>query len=209
MIDKIIQTITDPKHPKGSIYLGIADSDIARTKYQKAAYEDAVNKLKTVPTTNVKYKLDVLQGEEHYGMALTGLRNALKHIYPHGKQYNDFRNSDDPIGNMRRHYDDISKQYGFRVRPIEIDNPFASSISNTASALLRWKQNKNSLDWYSFGIENYPNSAKLHMGRSDAYLKNGMKSEAIQSAKEAVRLAEHYQLPVTDLYRQKLLQVEP
>ena len=204
MIDQIIKTITDNKQPEASIYFGIAEQDVYRQAYETAAYEDAVAKLKEVPVTNVRYKLDVLKGEEHYGMALTGFRNGLKTIYPYMVPMNRLRVADNPARAIKEHYDELSRQNGFKTYPIDIGHPHAENISDTAMALAKWGKLKESIDVFRLSLEYFPNDPEILIGLAKVYHMADLNEQAIETANAAIRISTNADLPELDSYKQTL-----
>jgi predicted alpha/beta superfamily hydrolase len=207
MIEQIIKTVTDKNHPKASIYFGIAEQDITRKPYETAVYEEAVDKLKDVAVVKVNFKLEGLKGEEHYGMALTGLRNGFKTIYPLMKPMNRFREADDPASEIRHHYEMLSQNYGFKTYPIQMSHSHSESLSSLASAFSRWKMHKKSINLFNLGIEYFPNSSRLHMGLAEVYQKINMPEKAVKAAEKAIKIATRLNLPELENYQQKLTKI--
>jgi|GEM_PF-1441536 len=204
MVEQLIKTITDKEHPKASIYLGIAEQDITRTKYETAAYQNAVDKLKGVPVTNVNFKLEALEGEEHYGMALSGIRSGLKTIFPLMKPMNRFREENDPAAAIKVHYDKLSKVYGFKTLPIETSDPHSESLSGWAEALSRWNMPQKAIGLYKLGVEYFPEEPAMLMGLAESYQKSGLMEEALATAKKAVAVATKLELSTLAKYQQKV-----
>ena len=138
MVNKIIETITNPAYPKSTIYFGTADDDM---RFNGKSYEEASKKLNQLSkaSTNVTFKVEKLPEDEHYLMALSGLRNGFKLMYPH-KEWKFIRLSDfnNPIQEMKTHYDKLSTKYGFDIYPLE-DSHGHYSLVGWAYNYARWK----------------------------------------------------------------------
>ncbi|WP_196137899.1 alpha/beta hydrolase-fold protein [Aliikangiella sp. G2MR2-5] len=193
LIDKFIDTITKPDYPKTTIYMGRAGLDLQEDPSYQKYYKEAADKLSKKPVTNVTYKIEILKDEEHYAMALPGIKNGFELIYPREK-WTDFNFSwkDEPVEKIKRHYEGLSKLYGFDVYPIEDGHNYGSHLSGLAHNSSRFGKNKQAIEVLKLGIGYYPNSANLYMKLAEAYKKEGQQKLAKQANDKAVMLAEKY-----------------
>ncbi|HAS45700.1 MAG TPA: hypothetical protein DCS93_34780 [Microscillaceae bacterium] len=205
MVDKFIQTITQPDYPAASIYMGTADGDM---RYSQQSYRNAIDKLNQKPATKVNYQVDLLKDEEHYAMAIVGIRRGFKLIYPH--QEWDFPKASDskhPVAHLKKHYTHLSQQYGFEVYPVEDSHTYSNCLSGMAYNFARWKHkytNTQTIALLELSIGYYPNSANLHKMLAEAYQRGGQKKMATQKAQKAIKLAAKYYPDELKHYKQQL-----
>lgn len=195
MVDKFIRTIANPNHPKTTIYMGTADEDM---QYSQQSYEEAIKKLSQVTfQTNVNYQVDLLKREEHYLMAMSGIRNGFKLIYPDNEWgFPRLSDAKDPVAHLQQHYSKLSKKYGFDVYPVENGHNYGVNLAGLAYNFSRWKHkytHQQLIDLLKLSLGYYPNSAHLHMTLAKAYKKTRQTKLATISAQRALKFAAQYQ----------------
>ena len=197
LIDKIISTIKEPNRPKTTLYLGRADSDLKDGQYIQKAFDDAIYKLKNEKNiTNCT--IDILKDEEHYLMAIRGIRSGLESIYSNSIWRDPGLIGWDKTKNYARdyyknYYDNLSSIYGFDIFPVEDGHAYGYYLAGVIYNAKRWGTNKQVIDLAELGISYYPNSAKLHIQLAEAYKKDGKLKKAYTTAEKAVQLAKAFQ----------------
>ncbi|OJJ19895.1 hypothetical protein BKI52_15555 [marine bacterium AO1-C] len=193
MVDKFIQTITQPNYPAVSIYMGTGDGDM---RYSQVNYDKAIVKLDKKLVTKVNYQVDLLKNEEHYAMAIVGIRRGFQLIYP--DQEWDFPTVSDfkhPVAYIKQFYAGLSRKYGFKIYPVEDSHNYGNCLSGVAYNFARWKHkytNAQAIDLLELSIDYYPNSANLHKMLAEAYQRDRRKKVAKKMAKKAIKLAAKY-----------------
>lgn len=210
MVDKFIKTISDSKYPNSSIYLGRADSDLQESPHIKKAFSEAAEELKKIKKTNVTYKIDVLEGEEHYLMSIAGLRAGFELIYPNTKWRNPGwdKNVKDYTSYINDYYDGLSADYGFDILPVEDGHAYGYSLTGLIYLHFKWRSNKETIALLNLSIGYYPNSANLHMLLAQALKKDNKVDLALQSAEKAIKLAQQYCPDQLENFKSKMKQLD-
>ncbi|CAL2080425.1 conserved protein of unknown function [Tenacibaculum sp. 190524A02b] len=193
MVDHIIKIISNHSYPKSSIYIGTADDDMV---YSGEEYLTSRKKLDEFQKSKsqVKYKVELLENEEHYSMALVGLRNAFKFMYPNEEwKFQRLQKMKDPVKQIKDYYDSLSKKYGFDIYPLE-DTHGKYGIVSQAENMIKWKMwdNEKIIAFIKLGLQYYPNSANLHMKLAKVYRKAGYKKESIETVERTIQLVSKY-----------------
>lgn len=209
MVDSMIKTITNPTYPKASIYIGTADDDMF---YSGKEYLASSNKLKELPKSSlkVKYKVELLEEEEHYSMALVGLRNAFKFMYPNDEwKFQRLQKMKDPIKEMKSYYDNLTAKYGFDVYPLE-DTHGKYGLVAQAQNMMRWKKasDEQIIEFVKFGLEYCPNSANLHLILAEMYHKTGKIDLSKQAAKKTIALVTKFNPMELKAYHKKIAKLK-
>lgn len=209
MVDSMIKTITSPTYPEASIYIGTADDDMV---YSGKEYLASSTKLKKLPKskTKVKYKVELLEEEEHYSMALVGLRNAFKFMYPNDEwKFQRLQKMKDPIIEMKNYYDNLTTKYGFDVYPLE-DTHGKYGLVAQAQNMIRWKKrsDKQIIEFVKFGLQYCPNSANLHLLLAEMYHKIGNIDLSKQAAKKTIALVTKFNPKELKTYQQKVAKLK-
>ncbi len=207
LIDKIISTIKEPSRRKTTLYLGRADSDLKDAQYIQKAFDDAIHKLKNEKSiTNCI--IDVLEKEEHYLMAIRGIRAGLESIYPNNIWRDPGLIGWDKNKNYARdyyksYYDNLSSMYGFDIFPVEDGHAYGYYLTGVIYNATRWGTNKQVIDLAELGISYYPNSAKLHIQLAEAYKKDGKLKKAYTTAEKAIQLVKIFHPNELNAYLEK------
>jgi len=190
----LIEEISDEKRSKASIYIGTSSGDmIKRGPKEAALYVDIPKKLKNVANPKIRYKFEIIHGEDHYGMSIPGIQHGLETIYAREIWDVDYRkmwNSPDPAQALKDKYQELSEHYGFKIIPLEKSFHFIHNIMKTAEILYRQNKIEKLISWLQLAIEYYPNSPAIYSQLSKAYTRSGKSSLAFRSAEKAVKLAE-------------------
>lgn len=192
--DKLVEEISDKKRSKAGIYIGTASRDIIRRGEKEAAlYVDIPKKLKDIANPNIRYKFEVIEDEDHYGMSIPGIQHGLDTIYARKVWDIDYRKmwrSSDPAQALSDRYKQLSDHYGFKIIPLEKSFNSIHNILKTAEILYRQNKTEKLIPWLQLAIEYYPHSLVIYRHLSKAYTQAEKKTLAINSAEKAVELAE-------------------
>ena len=163
--EKLLNSVQDSKHPEASIYIGKASDDLKRRpKEEEKAFFTLNQKLDSIANPKIKYKIEILENENHYGMAISGIDHGLETIHiPEvwDVPYRNFWNSKNPANELKQFYDEISNIYGFEINPLE-DSFYASqTLRGTIRRLKRMGKIKEANDVIELSLKYYPNSKEL------------------------------------------------
>ena len=207
-VDELIAKTSEKNYPNVPIYFSRADSDLNDMKEVKRSFEEASEKIKKAKNIKANIVIDVLKDEEHYLMALAGLRNGFKHIYPNHLWRNPgiygWDKAYDYAGKYyKSYYDDLSKRYGFDIYPVEDGHAYGFHLTGMIHNAKRWGTEKQTVDLIHLGLTYYPNSAHLNMLLAEYYAKKNKLTEAKEYAEKAVELVKLFNPSQLNTYLEK------
>ena len=204
MSDKLAQAMSDPHRPASTLYLGRPASDLHKKPIARKITQEINQQLKKIPTTNVTYKIELLENHKGYGMALIGIQNGFRLIYPLSKIVFPYNNPEikDPVAKVKQHYQNQSKAYGFKVYPVEEEY-----LNGSIRVLTLWKKSQELLQILKLAVHYYPASAYYHLQLAKAYQSNNQIKLATQTAQKAIKLAAKYHPDELTSYQQQLQEI--
>lgn len=163
--DKLLNSFRASDRKKSAIYVGTSSKDIIRRGESEAAVYKKINtEAPNKKFKNVNYKFEIVPDEDHYGMAITGIHNGLRTIYPKELwdiDYRSFWRSENPTQALKDTYSSLSNEYGFEIAPIESAFYSINNLAKTAEILGRQQRNEELQSWLKMALGYYPNSSKL------------------------------------------------
>ncbi|GAB5565190.1 MAG: hypothetical protein Wins2KO_22530 [Winogradskyella sp.] len=157
---RLLKTIQTNNALKTSVYIGKASEDLKRRAQQETLAYKNLNQIDSVGN-NINYKIEVLQNENHYGMAIKGIENGLETIYPYEAwtiPYRDFWKSENPAQAIETYYNKLSKTYGFKVLPQEDAFYFVQTLTGTIKRFYRRGEKDKAERVLNLALKYYPNS---------------------------------------------------
>jgi predicted alpha/beta superfamily hydrolase len=191
-VEAMYNSANDKEHPKASIYLGRAGFDVKKKPAHGEAIKTLNQKFKQINNKNIRYLFEVLEEEEHYGMAIPGIQHGFELIYPKKRwraKYREFAKEDNPAQAIKDFYTQLSLEYDFTVFPLE-DGFW--NINNLVGAGRAVKDITKRIAVLKLGLSYYPNSPALYNSLAWAQLDNNQRQEAIAAAMKSVALAKQY-----------------
>ncbi len=162
---KLEKSIKDSLQPSSSIYIGKASDDLLKRPPEEAEVFISLNqKLDSIANPKINYTIEILENENHYGMAISGIEHGLETIYPTDIwriPYKEFWNSNNPANEIKLFYQNLSDNYGFKIIPLEDSFYYAQTLLGTARRLKRQGRINELKDVLDLGLEYYPNSIEL------------------------------------------------
>lgn len=169
--ERVLEAIQDKSRTKSAIYIGKASDDLKRRPKEEAlTYVELNQKLESTANSNINYKIEILEDENHYGMSISGIEHGLENIYPYSLwnvPYRDFWNAENPAEEISIFYDNLSDHYGFEIIPLEDSFYAAQTLSGTIRRLNRQGRSKEVRDVLELAIAYYPNSPEFQKNDSD------------------------------------------
>lgn len=208
IIDEIMAKNNVADYPKSTFYLGRAESDFSGYAGTKEAYDDAIYKLENYTPDNVKIKVDILKDDEHYLMALAGIRSGIEAIYPNSLWRNPgvtgwTKNENYAQSYYKEYYDKLSSIYGFEIYPVENAHSYGFSIAGNIYAAQKWGEYQQVKKLAQLGIQYFPNSAYMRMALAESYQREGQMTLAMAEGEKAVELAKLYTTDELDDYTKR------
>ncbi|UII31068.1 esterase family protein [Fulvivirga ulvae] len=213
LFDEVISKNNDPNYPKSVFYFARAASDFPTFVNSEEKFNDALSRLENYTADRVKIKVDIMDEEEHYLMALAGLRSGFEAIYPNNIWRNPGwagwdKEADYAQKYFINYYDELSSLYGFDIYPVENAHGYGFSLTGKVHSAKRFGTNQQVMELAKLGIDYYPNSAQLHMDLAEAYKKNGDITLALEAGEKAVELAYMYKSKNLQVFRQRLTELK-
>ncbi|TJY35931.1 alpha/beta hydrolase [Pontimicrobium aquaticum] len=193
--EQILASVLSGNHSGNALYVGKASRDLLNRPPEEAeAYITLNTALKKLNLKDFKYNIEVLEEEDHYGMAVSGIQHGLETIYPKDVwniPYKEFRNAKNPAKTLKQFYDELSKRYEFNVIPNEDAFYFVGNLSGISRRLKSNKRYKELVEFLELSVNYYPNSATLHKRLSEAYKSINEFEKAELSEKKYIQLLEY------------------
>ena len=191
--ERIFASIQSGKHSGNSLYVGKASRDLLNRPIEEThAYTNLNRALEKLNPQNFKYKIEVLEEEDHYGMSVPGIQHGLETIYPKNVwniPYKSLRNADNPAKEIKQFFDKLSKQYGFDIIPNEDSFYFIGNILGVGRRLKSSKRYPELVELLELAVSYYPNSSIVHMRLSEAYRGVNELKKAELSEKKSIELS--------------------
>lgn len=190
--DKIVAATHKKNRPKTWLYIGRAGTDVAHQPQIGAGFAGLKARLDEIESPTAHVMVDIVEGEEHYGMALPALSRAFTHMYPVEKwqpDYRAIRATDNPAATIKTFYDQLSADYGFAIAPVASGYWMGMTLAGTGRALTRQKAFDKAIAVYQLGLDYYPNSIGLNYGLANTFEAAEQLGAAIETAKRTVTLA--------------------
>ena len=160
LIDTLIEASGGQNYAKTKMYLGRADSDLAGNQYVSNAFNYATKALSQ--TNSNRILLDVVADDEHYVMAIHGIRRALANVFPHSAIVHPlYRKTENLAQNIRQRYEVISEKYGFDTFPVEDGHNYSDHLLGVIHVLERANKFQEAFDVASLALEYYPTSKNI------------------------------------------------
>ncbi len=171
--NKILASIKSGNHSGNSLYIGKASRDLLNRPIEETqAYTSLNSALKKLNPQNFKYKIEVLDEEDHYGMSVPGIQHGLETIYPKNVwniPYKSLRKANNPAKAIKSYFNELSKQYGFEIIPNEDSFYFIGNLLGVGRRLKSSKRYPELVELLELAVSYYPNSSIIHKRLSEAY----------------------------------------
>ena len=210
LIDEIMSKNNAADFPKTIFYLSRAESDFSVFRGSREAYSQAKEKLESYRPNKVQIELDVFEGDEHYLMALNGIRYGFEALYPNTLWRNPGNAGGwDKNANYAKllyedYYDQLSDRYGFDIYPVEESHADGYSISGMVRSAEKWGTNKQVIDLAELGATYFPNSYRFQFALANAYAKEGRNELAEEKANKSLELATKFDRNVLENLKSEL-----
>ncbi len=210
--EKLATSILDPMQPTDTtVYVGIAGNDVIKRPERKPAFEHLNQQLKKHTGQQLRHRIEIIPDEEHYGMALPALQRAFELIYPRqdwNVWYEDFWQHEQPALAIKKHYEQLSKHYGFTILPLQHGYFSSHNLLGLGRRLHSQKRFQERIDLFQLGLGYYPNSAFMYLGLAESYQSLEQHHEALDAAQKAVELGAKYQHPDLPHYIETLNEIK-
>ncbi|RYU93404.1 alpha/beta hydrolase-fold protein [Emticicia agri] len=194
------KALTANKYAGVSLYLGIANTmsdgmTLARLAKDKLPDNNHIraifelnNHLKANKQNQLNYKSKYYHTDDHSSVPLITEYDALRFIfsyYPVKLTTKDY--DDNPLlaDKYQKHYELISKQFGYQVKPDE------ESINNMAYQALGSNQFKKAEGLFKLNVANYPESFNVYDSYGDYFVAKKDTANAIIQFKKTLTLKDH------------------
>lgn len=195
--DGLVKALSQSKESPISLYMARAGDDINEMPLAKKRLLSAQKKLNQHAVSPHQVKIEALEDDEHYTVAISGIKHGLNLIYPKQdwKSLYLLSGQDNPIQAIEQHYKQLSQKYGIQAYPLEDGYDKGSSLRGLASNMARWKRlggNQAAIKLLRLALTYYPNSAQLHYDLAQVLEKGGQTSSAKLMKEKAMELEEKF-----------------
>lgn len=121
MAEHLSKVLIEKPLSKTAFYLGVADDDLLKKPEYTANLELFERVLSPFSPEQFKMKIEVIPNERHYDVYIKALLSAFDFLFPEKRWAQKYRElialPGDALTNIEQHYQELSKEYGFRVLP--------------------------------------------------------------------------------------------
>lgn len=149
------------------------------------------DKLKANPNNGLRWSYDYYNEDDHGSVPLIAIYDALRFIFDYYKfkgEYNDPKN-------LISHYDNVSRQIGYKILPPEY------TVNNMGYYCMQRKMFEQAHTFFKLNIENYPKSFNVYDSMGEYYEALGNKERAIEYYTLALKIKD---FPYTSAKLEKL-----
>ncbi|MEL6537860.1 MAG: alpha/beta hydrolase-fold protein [Bacteroidota bacterium] len=208
LFEEITGQNANTQRPRATFYLGRSRNDFSTFRGSEEAFAQAQTFLQTYQPNRVNIKVEVLDEEEHYLMALAGLRSGFEAIYPNtlwrNPGFSGWDTEEDYAQTYyREYYKGLSEHYGFAILPVETAHGYGYSFSGRIHGAKRWGTPQQVLSLAELGVSYFPNSAHLWMTLAETQQAQGNLTKVTEAGQKALTLAEQYRPAELTQYQQR------
>ena len=146
-------------------------------------------------SSNVRLKVDNLDGESGYGVVVGSLFNAFRFIYPrdiYNINYSEILDSKAPAKEIEKIYDDLSNRYGYKIYPVEAAHNTFYNLYHLMRRLINTTRIEEAKKLVQLGLKYYPNSSKFYYRLAQINQAENDNKNARIHLKKSIRLAKIY-----------------
>ena len=135
--------------------------------------------MKNNAPSNLNWKFDYLQNEDHGSQGLIALYKGVKNLYEGWSlQYQEVISGGlDLVGD---HYSKLSARFGYKIEPSE------GEVNNYAYWMIRSKKNEEAIKFCEYNVKRHPNSSNVYDSLGEALEAAGRDKEALKNYKLAL-----------------------
>jgi predicted alpha/beta superfamily hydrolase len=138
--------------------------------------------LKIKAPSELKWKFDYMEKEDHGSQATLALINGLRFIYE-GWKYDNEELVAGGLNAIDNFYNHLSERYGYEILPD------VNTINSIGWSVLRAGRNEEAVKIFESNIRRYPNSPEAYNYLGEGYFAAGKTNLAIKSYEKAIELA--------------------
>ncbi|MEM1182199.1 MAG: alpha/beta hydrolase-fold protein [Acidobacteriota bacterium] len=204
--EKIFRT-TPERRTK--LYVGVADHDTENKPHHVENLEELKKRLGHLKGLDLK--VEVVPDEDRYAVLIRSMLTAMTQNFPDKLWSSRYREliaqPGDALENIDRHYQDLSKKYGFTILP-RVDR--WNNVNSLRSATRLLIQQDRPAEAHAVAlrrIEYQPTVPGSHAGLADALESLGQLKAAVDAQKTAVDLAKRQGSEDLEALEQRLLEL--
>jgi len=207
MISSITSSMVNrPKKPT-AMYFALADDDLSQLEYKANVLQLETN-LKPFVNDQFKFEVNVISNEHHYAAFTKTILGAMEMIFPADVWAPKYREliakPGDAMLNIDKFFDNLSKQYGFRVLPKANRWNSVNCLRFVAGKLLRDGRVDESLTVANRWIQYRPDSAPAYGQLGEILEKQGKLKAALDAKQRAFDIAKKNNHWALEEYQEKL-----
>lgn len=190
-IDEFEAALNDSPQRRGTMYLGVADSDLDGEPEYQANLDDLTARLGQHERFDLK--VEVVPNADHYAVFIDAVLSAFDQNFPFDRWSSRYRElvaqPGDALENIDRYYAELSREVGFVVLPRAERWNNVNSLEFMTRHLIRQERPLEAVAVAQRRIAYRPRVPDAYRGLADAYEAVGDIDRAIEAQGKAVALA--------------------
>jgi len=208
LMDSLIEQLKNNPNREGYLYISSAKSDSDEDPQQIITASQLRQRLAPFGNEKFKFKIEHIEGSEHYPMAIPGLLSAIKFSFP-SKELEVFRDIIKTPGNalekIDTYYSKLSNKYGYRIHPAPSLQRNINSLRGIGYILLEDNRTLEAVDIFKRWTEISPDEPNAFDSLADAYESAEKNNLALQAHQQAVRVAKRLSDPRAEFFQSMLV----
>lgn len=210
IIHKLAESLAKNPDRKGYLYVASAQREADKNPIRNENIASLKKALAPYTGRNFRLRAEHIENFGHYPMVLPGLLNALDLVFPRADWDTGTRFSNilalpgNAKDNLLSHFEKLSQQVGFTVRPNPDLKRNANSLRVASYRLRGQKRYAESEQLYRLWIKDSPTSPKAYAGLSATMEASGKPELALEYSEKAVALAKKHSPDSLALYKKRL-----
>lgn len=177
---------------RAKLYVGVADADLEGQERYRSNLEALESRLRRF--AGLDLEVEVFPREDHYAVLIRAMLSALDQNFPDARwsaRYRDLvAQSGDALDNIDRYYEELSREYGFRILPRADRWNNVNCLRFMIRHLIQEGRTAEAVAVAERRAEYRPGTLPSLRGLVDAYEADGRLAAAVAAQKRAVAQAE-------------------
>ena len=213
LIDLFVNDVKNTPTRKRYLYVTSADSDVnGGSPMIKANLEELENRLSPYRSDDFYFISKVFPYEGHYDVALPGLEEALRMIFPKEKWFAKYREiikePGNAMENVDAHFQKLSEEYGFIILPKAERWNSGNSLSRIGRSLLNQGKTAEAIEVNQRWVKYRPKSTLALSELAKAYEANNKLDKAISALEKARKISSEGNMEETNEYQTQINQLK-
>ena len=213
LMDLFVNDVKNTPRQKRYLYVTSADSDVkGGSPMIKSNLEELEKRLSPYRSDDFCFISKVFPDEGHYDVALPGLEEALRMIFPKEKWFAKYReiiiDPGNAMENIDAHFQKLSVEYGFIILPKAERWNSGNSLSRIGRSLLNQEKTAEAIEVYERWVNYRPKSISALSELAKAYEANNELEKSLSTLEKAYKISLELEMSESNELQTKINQLK-